>query len=154
AIESGPIIRVNVAGAKIPSGKLRSILPIYQERSIDRDLLEEGTRDVVQYFQSQGYFDATASYKEDAGSPGDQSIQYIVDKGIRHKVVKVDIQGNRYFDDATLRERMFTTPASFLRYRHGRYSADFLARDVNSIRDVYRANGFRDVEVISEAKDN
>jgi outer membrane protein insertion porin family len=154
AIESGPTIRVKVLGAKMSSGKLRSILPIYQERSVDRDLLEEGTRDLVQYFQSQGYFDSSASYEQNVESSNEQSIEYAVAKGVRHKVVKVEIEGNHYFDDATLRERMFTAPASFLRYRYGRYSADYLARDVNSIREVYRANGFRDVEVISEVIDN
>jgi outer membrane protein assembly complex protein YaeT len=154
AIESGPTISVNLVGAKMSSGKLRSILPIYQERSIDRDLLEEGSRDLVQYFQAQGYFDAITSYEENVESQGNQSIEYRIDKGIRHKVAKVEIEGNHYFDAAALRERMFILPASFLRYRHGRYSPDFLARDVNAIRDLYRANGFRDAEVTSEVTDN
>ena len=49
---------VRLRGAKLSAGKLRSLLPIYEEALVDRDLLEEGTRDLASYFQTQGYFDA------------------------------------------------------------------------------------------------
>ena len=62
AINPGPPVLVRLRGAKLSSGKLRSLLPIYEERSVDRDLLEEGSRDLASYFQTQGYFDATADY--------------------------------------------------------------------------------------------
>ena len=35
--------------------------------------------------------------------------------------------------------------ASVLRYRHGRFSQRLLERDLDTIRDLYRSNGFRDV---------
>ncbi len=47
---------VRVRGAKISAGTLRSLLPIYEERAVDRDLLEEGTRDLVYLFQVAGIF--------------------------------------------------------------------------------------------------
>lgn len=154
AIESGPTVNVKVEGAKMSSGKLRSLLPIYQERSIDADLLMEGSRDLAQYFQSQGYFDTSATYKETRESEQEQTIDYIVDKGLRHRFVKLEIDGNRYFDDSTLRERMYLRTSSLLRYRYGRYTNQYLERDLNSIRDLYRANGFRDVEVTSQVRDD
>ena len=52
AIDSGPEITVRVRGAKISDGKLRSILPIYQERAVDKDLLAEGMLDLAAYFQT------------------------------------------------------------------------------------------------------
>ena len=39
-------------------------------------------------------------------------------------------------------------PATLIRYRYGRYSRNALDRDVDGIRALYHANGFRDVEVI------
>ena len=56
SIESGPLVAVRLKGASLSGGKIRSLLPIYEERSVDRDLLEEGTRDLASYFQTQGYF--------------------------------------------------------------------------------------------------
>ena len=62
AVDSGPLITVRVRGANLSAGKLRSVLPIYEERAVDKDLLVEGTRDLAAYFQTQGYFDAQVSY--------------------------------------------------------------------------------------------
>ncbi len=57
-INSGPIVQVQIEGAKVSSGRLRQLIPIYQERTVDRSLLAEGQRNLLEYFQSQGYFDS------------------------------------------------------------------------------------------------
>ncbi len=154
SINPGPPVLVRVRGAKLSSGKLRSLLPIYEERSLDRDLLEEGSRDLASYFETQGYFDAKADYLSATPANGEQLIDYHVDLGVRHKIVKVEVHGNHYFDDATIRERMSVIPATILRYRWGRYSRPMLERDLDAIRSLYRANGFRDVMVTSRIIDD
>ncbi|HEX5227340.1 MAG TPA: outer membrane protein assembly factor BamA [Bryobacteraceae bacterium] len=154
AIDPGPSVLVRIRGAKLSSGRLRSLLPIYEERSLDRDLLEEGSRDLAAYFQTQGYFDATANYQLATPPSGEQLIDYHVDLGVQHKIVKVEIHGNHYFDNDTLRERMSVIPASLVRYRHGRYSRAAMDRDLDAIRNLYRGNGFRDVEVSSRVLDD
>jgi len=153
-IQSGPVVDVQLRGSKMSAGKLRSLLPIYEERSVDRDLLEEGTRDLATYFQSQGYFDASVTYNTATPPNGDQYIDYVASLGPRHKIVKLEIQGNHYFDDESIRERISVIPATLIRYPYGRYSRNDLERDVNGIRDLYRANGFRDVEVTSKELDD
>ncbi len=154
AIDSGPLITVRVHGAKLSNGKLRNLLPIYEERAVDKDLLLEGTRDLAAYFQTQGYFDARVNYNLALPPNGDELIDYDVDLGPRHKLVKLEIEGNHYFDDDTLRERISVIPATLIRYRHGRYSRQYLERDLDAIRDLYRSNGFRDVEVTSKEVDD
>jgi outer membrane protein insertion porin family len=154
AVNPGPPVLVRVRGAKLSSGKLRSLLPIYEEHSVDRDLLVEGSRDLASYFQEEGYFDATADYLTATPANGEQLIEYHVNLGIRHKMVKVEIHGNRYFDDATIRERMSVIPATMVRYRYGRYSRNLLDRDLDAIRGLYRANGFRDVKVTPRVLDD
>jgi outer membrane protein insertion porin family len=153
-IDSGARVEVRLHGAKMSSGKLRSLLPIYEERSVDRDLLEEGTRDLGLYFETRGYFDAMVSYDTSTPPNGQEYIDYTVIPGDRHKIVKLEITGNHYFDTDTLRERVSVIPATLIRYRYGRYSRNGLERDVAGIRDLYRANGFRDVEVTSKEIDN
>jgi outer membrane protein insertion porin family len=154
AIDPGPPVLVRLRGAKLSAGKLRSLLPIYEERAIDRDLLEEGTRDLATYFETQGYFDAKANYVQATPANGEQLIDYHVDLGQRHKIVKVQIQGNHYFDNATIRERMSVIPATLVRYRYGRYSRNALERDLDAIRNLYRGNGFRNVMVTSRVLDD
>lgn len=154
-IDTGATVEVRLRGAKMSSGRLRSLLPIYEERTVDRDLLEEGTRDLAAYFQAQGYFDARATYSTAAPPAGGQQyIDYAVDRGPRHKIVKLEILGNHYFDDQTLRERISVIPATLIRYRYGHYNRNELERDVDGIRDLYHANGFREVEVTSREIDD
>jgi outer membrane protein insertion porin family len=154
SINPGPPVLVRLRGAKLSAGKLRSLLPIYEERAVDRDLLEEGSRDLASYFQTKGFFDATADYLMATPPNGEQLIDYHVSLGVRHKIVKLEIHGNHYFDDATIRERMSVIPATLVRYRYGRYSRPALDRDLDAIRNLYRANGFRNVEVTSRVLDD
>lgn len=153
-IDPGARVQVRLKGAKMTAGKLRSLLPIYEERSVDRDLLEEGSRDLAAFYQSKGFFDATVSYSTSTPPNGDEYIDYTVDTGPRHKVVKLEITGNHYFDTDTIRERISVIPATFIRYRYGRYSRQALERDIEGIRDLYHASGFREVEVTSKEIDN
>lgn len=155
-IAPGPKIRIRVLGTKLSGGKMRQLIPVFEEQTVDRDLLVEGTRNLREYFESKGYFEAkvdfTTSNVGADGSAAEESIEYKVDLGDRHKVVAVTMSGNRYFDETTLRERMYVRPASFPQFRHGRYSEALLARDVEAIESLYRANGFRDVEVRSQVE--
>ena len=149
-IDPGPLVKGSSPGCPArPTGKLRQLLPIYQEHSVDRSLLEEGRRNLVEYFQSQGYFDVDVSFRFPGTEGNERTIEYNIVRRERHKLVRIDIEGNNYFDSTVLRERMYIMPASFLRFRHGRYSERYLSKDVDSIQDLYRSNGFRDVRVVS-----
>lgn len=53
-IESGRTLRIEVLGAKVSNGKLHQLIPIYEERAVDRGLLVEGRRNLIEYFQSKG----------------------------------------------------------------------------------------------------
>lgn len=147
-IDAGPRIEIRAEGARLGRGKLRQLVPVFQERTVDRDLLTEGSRNIAQYFQAQGYFDTTVDFSSSPVAPnGEQTILYTVDRGPRYKLTQLDIKGNEYFDYKTIRERMAITPATLIRYRNGRYSEELLRKDVDSIEYLYRANGFRDVQV-------
>ncbi len=55
----GPRVNVEVEGARIDSDRIKRLVPIFEEGSVDEDLLNEGNRRLRDYFQRQGYFDAT-----------------------------------------------------------------------------------------------
>ncbi|MBI4874335.1 MAG: BamA/TamA family outer membrane protein [Acidobacteria bacterium] len=149
-VDAGPRVRIEVAGAKVSRGKLKELVPVFQEQSVDGSLLVEGRRNLVEHFQSRGYFDAQAGYTTAAGEAGEQVIRYTVERGVRHKISEVRIEGNRYFDQGTIRERLYTTPATTLRFRHGRFSRPGMERDRGAIAELYRTNGFPDAEVTAE----
>jgi outer membrane protein insertion porin family len=153
-IDSGPKVIVRAKGARISRGKLRDIVPIYQEQAVDKDLLVEGKRELTEYLQAKGYFEAQVDFDLSKTPQQEELIEYSLFPGDRHKLVAVEITGNKYFSTGVIRERMYTMPASFLRFRNGRFSQDFLRRDLNAIRALYQSNGFRDVEVTSQVPDD
>ena len=150
SVFAGPRIQIKAVGAKLSASKLRQLVPIYQERAVDRDLLVEGNRNIEKYLQAQGYFDATVEFDNpDNPQDAEQIIEYSIDRGVRYKLVHLEVSGNQYFNDPTIFERMAVRPATRVRYRNGRFSDDLLRKDVDSIEALYRSNGFRDVRVSS-----
>jgi outer membrane protein assembly complex protein YaeT len=152
-IAAGPKVDIKTVGYKIRKGKLRNNVPIYEEHTVDRDLLQEGANNLRDELQADGYFDAQVEYQQPKPVGGKQEILFVITPGVRHKLVSLVIEGNRYFTTKTIRERMFIEPSSF-QFRHGRYSNAFLKRDKESITNLYRANGFRDVNVVTKEDDD
>ena len=153
-IDPGPRIQVNAIGAKVSQRTLRRYIPIFEERAVDQDLLLEGTRNLRDYMQSQGYYDAQVAFKQQNVVNDKASIDYLINPGSRHKLVAIEIAGNHYFASEMIRERMFLQTASFLQFPHGRYSGNLLARDIDSIKNLYASNGYQDTKVVSRVEDN
>ena len=102
----GPLVKVVVDGAKLSQSRLKLLVPIYQEGTVDNDLLNEGTFNIKDFLFQEGYFDATVAVQvEGAGTPS-ESVVYSVNEGVKHKVASVTIVGNHYFDTDLLKERM------------------------------------------------
>jgi outer membrane protein assembly complex protein YaeT len=153
-IEAGPRIQLRTFGVKLSSKKLQRYVPVFEEHAVDHDLLAEGAHNLQDYFQSQGYFEADVQFKEQRIANDEANIDYLVNTGARHKLVEIQIAGNKYFSADAIRERMFLQRASFLQFPHGRYSAGLVERDKSSIVNLYESNGFRDVRVTDRVEDD
>jgi outer membrane protein assembly complex protein YaeT len=153
-VDPGPSVDIAVEGFKIRKSVLRKRVPVYEENALDDDLLNEGRRNLLDYMQSRGYFDARVGIKKQSDSSKNQlRAVYVIDSGIRHKLVRVIITGNKYFDQQALRSRMQVQPATRL-LSSGRFSQSLLASDLNGLQDLYRANGFRQIQIKSTIQDN
>ncbi len=153
AVNAGPQVEIKIAGAKLSGGTRRALLPIYDEGSVDADLVREGENNLRDYFQRRGYFDVEvdAHIHEEPGRKK-VAVEYHLKPGADHEVARVEITGNRYFSTETLRERMFVTERGLL--SDGRFSREYLERDAEAIRSLYVANGFRNVKVTTEVLDH
>ncbi|HET9182682.1 MAG TPA: POTRA domain-containing protein [Candidatus Angelobacter sp.] len=153
-IDRGPVVDVRVEGAKLSPGKIRKFVPVYEENAVDDDLLNEGARNLRDYFQSKGYFDVKVSYtrKQQPGSDR-QDVVYTIYRGERHKLVLLAINGNHYFSREEIRERMALQPAGGL-LLWGTFSQSLLNRDIQAIQTLYINNGFRDIKITPQVTDN
>jgi outer membrane protein insertion porin family len=152
-VSPGPRVKVSALEAKVSQRVLKRYVPVFQERTVDEDLLIEGKRNLQDYFQGQGYYDVDVDFRVQPPENDLETIEYVISKGERHKVARVNVTGNKYFDTGTIRERMFIAPAAF-NLRHGRYSEAFRRKDEENIAELYKANGFRDVTVSTTVDDD
>ena len=160
-VTEGPRVQVTVTGAKFSHGDLKRLIPIYQEGAVDADLLEEGKRNLLERLEREGYFDAEVDYKTDThevkrnekGWQGtEEIITYAVKRGERHKLIGIEITGNRYFDDELLRSRLQIFGGAFA--SHGRFSRRLVESDAQSMLLLYQANGFLDAKVEHQIEDD
>ncbi|HWF39591.1 MAG TPA: POTRA domain-containing protein [Candidatus Acidoferrales bacterium] len=156
SVVAGPRVRVEISGARISGGQRRKLLPIYAEGAVDDDLLQEGRRNIRDYLERAGYFnadvDVTTRQDKDKNGREERVISYEVSRGDKFRLVGVGFTGNSYFNNELLARRLQLQPASF--QSSGHFSQQLLRDDVDSIRALYLSNGFRDVQVTSDINDN
>jgi outer membrane protein insertion porin family len=145
----GPRVNVEVEGARIDSDRIKRLVPIFEEGSVDEDLLNEGNRRLRDYFQRQGYFDATVDHELQSPDSDRVNILYTVRLGPRRRVDKVAITGNHFFDTATLMNLLSVHAADILD-RQGVYSQALVSADVSALEAAYQNNGFAQVKVTPE----
>ncbi len=159
-ITEGPRVQLVITGMKLSQGTLKKLVPIYQEGSVDVDLLEEGKRNIRERLERDGYFDAGVEYTtvtRDAQPKGnwkgtEEIITYKVERGDRHKLAGVEITGNRYFNTDLLRARLQIYGKGFA--TRGRFSRRLVESDRDSLQSLYQSNGFLDAKVEAQTLDN
>jgi outer membrane protein insertion porin family len=145
----GPIVHVLVEGASLKKDQLKRLIPIFEEGTVDDDLLNEGNRRLRDYYQSLGYFEVKVDHNQQSLGPGEVAINYVVQLGIRRKVESVAVEGNNYFNSATLKGLLSVHEANVLD-RHGVYSQALVSSDVSALEGLYQNNGFSKANITSE----
>jgi outer membrane protein assembly complex protein YaeT len=148
-VEAGPRVRVTVEGARYSQGKLKKLIPVFQEGSVDEDLLVEGRRNLRGDLQKQGYFAAQVEFTTQISlRDAEEDITYSVKRGSKHRLVEISFAGNRYLHTELLAGRLTIRKGSL--FSAGRFSEQLLQQDADSISALYRSNGFRDAKVATE----
>jgi outer membrane protein assembly factor BamA len=157
-VAEGPIVNVTVKGsnlaARLPfqEGRtLRRLVPIYEEGAFDSDLIEEGEKNIVNHFQSKGYFDVAVSTKI-TKTPDKVDVVYEVNKGTKHKVVSIQFAGNTHFSNDVLLAQVSIQKAAFL--SHGMANASLVAKSASNLERFYRSAGYEDVKVRGNVVDH
>jgi outer membrane protein insertion porin family len=151
-IDPGPVVLITAQGFHISHGVMKKEIPVYEEDAVDDDLLNEGKNNLLDYLQTRGHFDAKVDIQKQSDSKT-LNVTYEIDPGPVHKLVLVEITGNKEFmDTAKLRSYLQIEAAS--RTSHGKYSGDMLKADVATLEGLYRNNGFRQVKIETKVDDD
>jgi outer membrane protein assembly factor BamA len=150
----GPTVEIVTEGFKISRSALKRNVPVYEENALDDDLLNEGRRNLLNYLEARGYFEAKVTLRRRRANEGNSlKVIYAIEAGAKHKVVNVQVAGNKYFAEDLLRSHMQVQPATRF-FSQGRYSPRLLADDIDGLQDLYRANGFQEVKITSTVEDD
>ena len=146
----GPRLDLRVTGARVSKRTLKRLIPIYEENTVDLDLVAEGKRNLVSYFESKGFFDAKVDSQ--MNREGDTvRVRYDVSRGARHKVARINFDGNHSLDDDQLERLSQVKRGGFL--SRGKYSAELLKKSVNAITAAYRNAGYSKVSIDPKVED-
>src|ERR1700751_561538 len=153
----GPIVKVRVQGAKLAwlpflrGRQMKKLIPIFSEGTLDPDLVEEGRRNLIDFFQSKGYFDAkvTTNFHNQESNV---ELVYDVNRGSRHKVETVGFRGNQHVANGDLMQQVTVKPHRLLISR-GKFNDKLLRQSVNGITAFYKNRGYQDVKVDTDVVD-
>jgi outer membrane protein insertion porin family len=155
-VELGPLVTVRTTGARLArlpflsNRQIKKLIPIYSEGTLDRDLVQEGRQNLVDFFQKKGYFDVQVKTNFDR-QPDQISLVYEIDKGKKHKVGNISFRGNHEIAEAALSQAVVVSKSHL--WSHGRLSEPLLKQSEKNIEALYRDRGFEDVKVTSRAID-
>jgi len=154
----GPIVKVRVLGAKLSwlpylrGRQMRKLIPIFSEGTVDPDLVEEGRRNLIDFFQSKGYFRVKVTANlQDLDSKVD--LVYEVNRGFRYRVDTVAFQGNQHIEQDQLLQQIAVERHRWLLSR-GKFSDKLLHQSVEGITAFYKNRGYEDVKVDTDVGDH
>ena len=143
-VNAGAYFSVEVTGAHVSHGTLKKLVPVFQEGSVDQDLIDEGQRNLVSYFQKKGYF-GVQIYWHLYRETGRDRVVYEIHRGERHKVAEVRYVGNRHIDEDKL-DNVVSVKQRHL-FSRGTFSDDLLRKSVQAITALYQSQGYANAQV-------
>ena len=106
---------------------------------------------IADYYAENGYRSATVDYRVEDVSKTEKKLVFVIDEGDKIKIEAIRFQGNHVFSQQRLRNAMSKTKTAtwwrFLSETSTTYSPANYDADVESIKAVYHAKGYKDVVV-------
>jgi outer membrane protein insertion porin family len=156
-VDMGPMVTARTTGARLSwlpflsDREIKKLIPIYSEKAIDRDLVQEGQQNLVDYFQKKGYFDVQVKTDFER-KPSQILLVYEIEKGKRHKVDRITFRGNRQVSEKDLLA-IIGVKKSHL-WSRGRVSQKLLSQGANNVQALYRDRGYEDAKVTPQTIDH
>lgn len=168
-VVQGPKISIALQGAHVWGRTQKKLIPIYQENAVDPDLVAEGRRNLVSYFESKGFFDVKVTSQIQpqppaAGTSGGvahdgadvqartgaqerpgQVITYRIEKGKKGKVDGIKFRGNQRYDADALMAHVAVAKGGFL--NRGKFSDQLVRKSAKNLETFYQSNGYSQAKV-------
>lgn len=154
-VDPGPVIEIRVVGAKLSwipfqsDRERKKLISIYDEESVDPDIVEESRRNLQDYFERKGYFEARVSTNSQQQN-GRTILTFQINKGRKYSVAEIAFTGNHSLSGSDLADQVEVKKGRW-RISHGLYSKKLLRNSAKDLESFYKDNGFEDVKVTPQA---
>jgi len=155
SVDTGPVIEIRVVGAKLSwiplqaGRQKKKLISIYDEESIDPDIVEESRRNLQDYFERKGYFEVKVS--ANTQQQNERTIlTFQIDKGRRYSVKEISFTGNHHLSSSDLASEVEVKKGKWI-ISHGTYSAKLVKKSATDIENFYKDNGFEQAKVTPQA---
>jgi outer membrane protein assembly complex protein YaeT len=140
AVNRGPLVTLEFTGDALSPSRQAELVPAQREGSVDEDLLEDGQRNIENFFRAQGYRDARVSYERQPAGNERLKIVFDVKRGPQYRIGSLDFDGNQSVPTADLRAGLRSQPGAV-------YVKSQLIADIAAVTERYRRVGFTSVKV-------
>ena len=157
AVQERPVLRSlsyegfkRVSSQDINDRLLKERLRVREGDTVDLGEVERLKELLQTMYQEKGYRFAEVKYTMEEVTPGEQRVVFTVDEGDRVRIGDIQFSGNDVFKDYRLKWTMKKTKESGLVSRlmkHDIYNPATLHEDLDKVRDLYRRDGYKNVEV-------
>jgi outer membrane protein assembly complex protein YaeT len=135
----GPLVELTFDSPDVAARRLRELVPIEREGSVDEDLLEDSKRLIERYLHDEGYARAVVDYAR-VELDGRVRIAFQIARGPRFEVERVVIEG-------VGAARLADVQALVALDAGAPFSDEALAASAASVAEYYRVRGFTTVRV-------
>lgn len=152
-VKERPLVAgVVVTGSRhFRESKLREELKTKEQELLDRRRLKEDVEHIKQLYREKGFHlaDVRSDVKVDEAT-NKATISFMIDEGRKVRVRKILFEGNQSVPARRLRRAMGTKQA-FL-FGSGYYRPEVLQEDVERLKELYRLEGYSDVQAAYETQ--
>src|SRR5579872_922384 len=154
-VDTGPVIEIRVVGAKLSwipflaSRQKKKLISIYDEESVDPDIVEESRRNLQDYFERKGYFEVKVASNTQQQN-GKTRLTFQIDKGRKYSVKEIAFTGNHHISSSDLEAQVDVKEGKWI-ISHGKYSEKLTSQSAKNIENFYKDNGFEQVKVTPQA---
>jgi outer membrane protein assembly factor BamA len=150
SVQVGPVVTIRAEGARLSmipwlaGRQMKKLIPVYSEGTIDRELVEEGQRNLTEFFQKKGFSDVkvTTDFQK---KPDEILLVYRIDRGPKHKVARILFHGNYEIPEKDLLAQIKVKKSHIL--THGGLSQKLLKQSASNIEALYRDRGYEEIKV-------
>ncbi|MBW2714579.1 MAG: outer membrane protein assembly factor BamA [Deltaproteobacteria bacterium] len=154
-VEEYPVVRqISISGNdNLDSDDIRDILTLTTGSALDYPLLFENRSRIEGLYRAQGFYLAEVSYEIAELGEASISVDFVVVENEKLKLREIRFEGNEVFTDSQLKEgfktkvwRFWSLATSWFD-RSGTFSEPLFVQDLRLVEEMYRENGFIQVEV-------